>query len=120
MKAGEAQRHANLPMFVREAPIRSVDLAKRTVDLVWTTGARVKRYDWMRDRYYWEELSLDPKHVRMERLQSGKAPLLDSHARWDLRSVIGVVETASLGRRGAGDGAFLRARGSAADPAGRE
>jgi hypothetical protein len=50
--------------------------AKRTVDLVWTTGAPVLRGYY--DRYF-EELSLDPKHVRMGRLESGAAPLLNSH-----------------------------------------
>ncbi len=71
----------------------SLDAEKRTVDVVWTTGARVMRgfFD-----QYWEELSLDPKHVRMGRLGSGAAPLLNSHNADDLSSVIGVVETASL------------------------
>lgn len=42
-----------------------------------------------------EELSLNPKHVRMERLNTG-APLLDSHNSDGIRSVIGVVESAKL------------------------
>lgn len=71
----------------------SLDEERRTVDLVWTTGARVMRGRW---DPFWEELSLDPKHVRMGRLQSGNTPLLDTHNSYDLRSVIGVVESASL------------------------
>lgn len=76
---------------------KSVDVEKRTAQLTWTTGARVLRgfYD-----QYWEELSLELKHVRMKRLQTG-APLLDSHASYDLRSVLGVVEDAALdGKKG--------------------
>lgn len=71
----------------------TINAEKRTVDLTWTTGARVKRgyYD-----PYMEELSLDPKHVRMERLQSGSAPLLDSHRSGSVKDVLGVVERASL------------------------
>lgn len=71
----------------------TLDDAKRTVQVTWTTGARVLRgfFD-----QYWEELSLDPKHVRMDRLNSGSAPLLNSHNAEDLSSVIGVVEGASL------------------------
>ncbi len=65
---------------------------KRTVDLVWTTGSRVERGFF--DRYL-EELSLKPKHVRMERMQNG-APLLDSHNRFDTAGQIGVVERAKL------------------------
>lgn len=85
-----------MPMQARLAPITTVNAEARTVDLVWTTGAGVQRYDWYNDRYYVEELSLDPKHVRMARLQSGRAPLLNTHQRWDLSSVFGVVRTASL------------------------
>lgn len=70
----------------------TLDEEKRTVDVIWTTGARVLRgyYD-----QFWEELSLDPKHVRMERLNGG-APLLDSHDGYSLDGVIGVVESARL------------------------
>lgn len=85
-----------MPMQARAAPITTVNADARTVDMVWTTGAGVQRYDWYNDRYYVEELSLDPKHVRMGRLQSGKAPLLNTHARWDLSSVFGVVRSAAL------------------------
>lgn len=70
----------------------TLDVDKRTVQLTWTTGARVLRGFWDR---YWEELSLDPKHVRMDRLNNG-APLLDTHSAEGIRSVIGVVESASL------------------------
>ena len=67
---------------------------KRTVELVWTTGARVMRGGvWTEP--FWEELSLDPKHVRMERLNSG-APLLDTHDSSGIDSIIGVVEKARL------------------------
>jgi hypothetical protein len=72
----------------------SVDTEKRTVEVIWTTGARVLRGFW--DRFY-EELSLDPRHVRMGRLESGRAPLLDSHDQYSgTRAVIGVVESARL------------------------
>jgi hypothetical protein len=71
----------------------TINVDKRTVELTWTTGARVLRgyYD-----PYYEELSLDPKHVRMERLQSGAAPLLNTHGSYDLDDILGVVESARL------------------------
>jgi hypothetical protein len=65
----------------------------RTVELIWTTGARVMRGFY--DRFY-EELSLDAKHVRMDRLKSGRAPLLDTHDGYSLASVMGVVQSARL------------------------
>ncbi len=73
--------------------LATVDVEKRTVDVIWTTGARVMRGMF---ESYWEELSLDPKHVRMGRLNSGAAPLLNSHSSRDIADVIGVVETAKL------------------------
>ena len=76
----------------------TINAEKRTVDLVWTTGAPVLRGDFWSDPY-WEELSLDPAHVRMGRLQSGAAPLLNTHGQYDLSDVIGVVESATLGRK---------------------
>jgi hypothetical protein len=76
----------------------SLDREARTVELVWTTGSRVKRGGWFTEPF-WEELSLDPKHVRMGRLQSGAAPLLNAHSSWDLDDVIGVVEKASLEKK---------------------
>lgn len=71
----------------------SVDRAARTVDVVWTTGARVRRgfFD-----AFDEELSLDPKHVRLERLNSGRAPLLDNHQQFgSSNNVRGVVVAGS-------------------------
>lgn len=72
----------------------TVNVDERTVDVVWTTGAQVKRSDWARGDYI-EELSLAPDAVRLDRLNRG-APLLDSHENFSLRSVLGVVERAWL------------------------
>lgn len=64
----------------------------RTVELIWTTGVRVRRSTFF-DGDYMEELSTDPAHVRLDRLNAG-APLLDSHNCYSLRSIVGVVERA--------------------------
>jgi hypothetical protein len=84
-----------LPLETRLAPIGSYSEKSRTVDLVWSAGGLVKRYDWERGQYYMEKLSLDPAHVRMGRMESG-APLLNSHSRWSIHDVLGVVESASF------------------------
>ena len=86
----------------------SFDEEKRTVEVVWTTGARVYRGGWFSDFY--EELSLDPAHVRMDRLHNG-APLLNGHRGYDAGDVIGVVESARL-EKGHG---VARVRFAAAD-----
>lgn len=95
-RPGEAlERRLELPMQVRAATTvpSTVDEDKRTVELVWSTGARVRRYSWMRGEAYEEEISLDAAHVDLSRLNGG-APLLDSHRQWNLSGVIGVVERA--------------------------
>lgn len=74
----------------------TLNVEKRTVTLVWSTGAQVRRTDWWSGRNFIEELSMDPKHVNMDRLNGG-ANLLDSHNSWGgVRSVLGVVERAWL------------------------
>ena len=86
-----------LPMQTRQAAFQPATLndAERTVELVWTTGAAVRRMDYWSGRAYYEELSLDPAAVNLTRLNSG-APLLDTHSSNGVGTVIGVVERAWL------------------------
>lgn len=75
----------------------SLNEEARTVDVVWSTGERVQRGFFDR---FWEELSMDPAHVRLDRLAGG-APVLDSHNSGATASVIGVVDSVALeGERG--------------------
>jgi hypothetical protein len=67
----------------------------REVELIFTTGAPVQRYDWMSDKRYLETLSLDPKHVRIDRLNAG-GPLLDSHSAWSVADMLGAVVPGSV------------------------
>ena len=60
----------------------------------WSSGASVLRSNRWGEKFF-EKLSLDPAHVKMERLASGRAPLLSSHGE-SLDSVIGVVERAAI------------------------
>jgi HK97 family phage prohead protease len=97
----------DVPELSLRAEVGEVDDEKRTVSLTWSTGERVLRGFFSQ---YWEELSLDPKHVRMSRLRSG-APLLDNHDRESgAVGVIGVVTDASVdGKRGTATVRFARA-----------
>jgi hypothetical protein len=65
----------------------------RTVEVVFTTGADVKRFDPWTGRYYTERLIVSPQAADLSRLNAG-APVLDTHASWELGDVIGVVERA--------------------------
>ncbi len=80
------------PLTLRAA-IRdgSIDADARTVDVVFTTGAPVMRFDWMTGQRYIETLSLKKAHVRLDRLNNG-APFLNAHSASDLTGVLGVVE----------------------------
>lgn len=89
----------DMPLQTREASIVGSDSENRTATLKWTAGAEVRRYDYWNDRYYLEVLSLEPGHVRMGRLQSGRAPVLDTHRRYTLEGVVGVVTSAALGEK---------------------
>lgn len=86
--------------FVRE---NSYDEATRTVDVIWTTGEKVRRYDWRDGGYYDEELVVAPSAVRLARLNRG-APFLNSHESNTLRAVLGSVVPNSA-RVGTGEGA---------------
>lgn len=81
------------PLSLR-ASLSSVNLEKRTVELVWTTGAKVLRSSWF-DGQFWEELSVDAAHVRMGRLNNG-APFLANHDGYDVARQLGVVMSARL------------------------
>jgi phage major head subunit gpT-like protein len=76
----------------------SIDETARTVELVWSTGASVRRRDPWTGRVYDEVLSLDPSHVDLSRLNGG-APLLNTHGAYNLEDVLGVVEAAWIDTR---------------------
>lgn len=80
-----------LPALRRSAELapNSVDNDARTVEVIWSAGARVRRASFFGEAYD-EELSLEPAHVRLERLNAG-APFLKVHEIDTLDAVIGSV-----------------------------
>lgn len=84
------------PLQVRaDIGAASYDPETNSFEVVFSTGARVLRMDWWKGERFWEELSLDPKHMRLNRLNNG-APVLDSHDMYSgVRGQIGVVENGS-------------------------
>lgn len=90
-------RTVAMPPLDLRADVGTVNDNNRSVELIFATAkADVLRYDWMTGKRFFERLSLDPKHVRMDRLASGRAPLLDSHSAYSVANQIGVVDTAAL------------------------
>jgi hypothetical protein len=92
-----------LPTQRRAAEIRveSWNEEERTIDVVWGTGAPVRRYNWWDDEEYDESLDMSPQSVDMSRLANGAAPVLDTHRSGGLSNQIGVVVSAEVdGTRG--------------------
>lgn len=89
-------REIKLPMSSIRADVtpETLNAEKRTVEVVFATGKKGLRRTW--EGSFFEELSMQPEAVRMERLKSGNAPLLNAHSAWDNSSVIGVVESARI------------------------
>lgn len=75
--------------FTRAATVApsSINDANRTVEVVWSTGAAVRRRDVTGS--FLEVLSLDPAHVDLSRLIG--ASVLDAHRQVEVHNVLGVV-----------------------------
>ncbi|HMU01933.1 MAG TPA: HK97 family phage prohead protease, partial [Amaricoccus sp.] len=87
-----------LPMQLRRAPIlpATVNSEARSVDVVFTTGAAVRRRRWTgwdTSVPFDEILEVSDRAVDLTRLNAG-APALDSHSVWSSHSQVGVVERA--------------------------
>lgn len=76
----------------------SFDTEARTVRAIWSTGAAVQRSDF--EGPYDEVLSMDPNDVDLSELNGG--PILNSHNRFDLNSILGVVEDPTITPDGRG------------------
>ena len=80
-----------LPALRRSAELapNTADPEDRTVEVIWSAGARIRRMTLFGEPYD-EELSLEPDHVRLDRLNAG-APFLKVHEVGALDAVIGSV-----------------------------
>lgn len=88
-------RTVDVPPLSVRASVGTVNEDDHTVELVFSTGAPVERYDWMSDKRYLEVLSLKPEHIRIDRLNAG-APLLDAHSAYSITDMLGAVEPGSV------------------------
>jgi hypothetical protein len=73
----------------------AVETVARELDVIWTSGALVARYDWWDDVYFYEGLEVTPEAVRLQRLIEA-GPVLDTHYSGSLSSVLGSVRAASI------------------------
>lgn len=87
----------DLPVQTRAASLvpDTYNEADSTVEVVWTTGAKVRRYDYWNDRPYDEDLQISPEAVDMARFDAGTVQVLDGH-----RSYGGVAAILGIAVRG--------------------
>jgi phage head maturation protease len=81
---------------LREATVRpsTWNEADRSVEVVWSTGAAVVRFDWWNNEYYNETLDLRPEAMRLQRLDDGGPVLLDHDS--SVRALVGSIEPGSV------------------------
>ncbi len=85
----------DLAPMVREAVLlpETFNEAAGTVDVTWTTGARIRRYDWYTETAYEEELEVSPDAVDMSRFEAGAVQVLDGHRQYGgVASILGIVQ----------------------------
>ncbi|MDP3651054.1 MAG: Mu-like prophage major head subunit gpT family protein [Rhodoferax sp.] len=99
-------RTADMPLAGLQMEVRNVTRADTSAgdtapaarfELVFTTGAPVRRYDWQNGRYYIEQLEVSAEAINTERLVRG-APLLNSHSAYSLEDQIGVCDQPTISK----------------------
>jgi HK97 family phage prohead protease len=97
-KAEQRRRPQPAPQefYTRRVELRSNSFnpATRTFSAVAATTSPVRRRGW--DGTYSEVLAITPRGVRLDRLRSGRAPLLDSHRAGSVADQIGVITDARI------------------------
>ena len=71
----------------------SIDVEKRTAQIIWSTGEKVLRKNWGNEPVY-EELDMSQGCVNLNSLNN-KAPLLIDHNSGSVRNIVGVIEQGS-------------------------
>jgi hypothetical protein len=87
-----------MPIARREAApdLKTLDPQNRTFEVVWSAGADVWRMNFWTGERYIERLDMSPGAVRLDRLNSGRAAVLNTHGSFQLENVLGVVDSAWL------------------------
>jgi hypothetical protein len=90
-----------LPATALQAELvsQSFNVDDGTVDVIWSTGPRVRFFDWEIGEYDLT-LGLEQKNVDLKFARQG-APVLDAHAGYSIRNVVGVVQAIEVdGKQG--------------------
>lgn len=90
MKSAANPQTKNIPLQTRLATLET-EAEDRVFNVIFTTGAVLRKYNFLADEAYNEELVVTPAAVRLARLNSGAAPVLDTHSDVALENIKGVV-----------------------------
>lgn len=83
------------PSFLATLAADTVNAEERTIDVTFYSGAKIPRFSWSKGEYILR-FDTSPGAVRLGALNSGNAPVLDSHRSYGLSGVLGVVESAEI------------------------
>lgn len=85
----------DLPVQVRAATLvpATFNEAENTVEVVWTQGATVRRFDWWEGKPYDEALDVTTDAVDMTRFDAGTVQVLDGHRVYGgVSAILGIAE----------------------------
>jgi hypothetical protein len=88
-----------MPPLLRAAVLvpATFNEADNSVDVIWTTGTRVRRYDWYNDTPYEEELVVTAEAVDMSRFEAGTVQVIDGHDLYGgVKAILGVASRGSI------------------------
>ncbi len=78
------------PETLARFALGSYDSESRTVEAVFSTGSRVRRWG------IFEELAITPEAIDLARVSAGQVRLLDSHSQDSIDDILGTVESARI------------------------
>ena len=85
----------DLPVQVRAATLEpsTFNEADNTVEIVWTQGASVRRFDYWEGKPYDEALDVTPEAVDMTRFDAGAVQVIDNHRVYGgVNAILGIAE----------------------------
>lgn len=91
---GQSARLHDMPVQTRVAQLEPATFreADNSLEVVWTTGARRRAYDWFTDQVYEEELAVTPEAVDMTRFEAGTVQVIDSHNTYSgVSAILGIA-----------------------------
>lgn len=93
--SAQAAQIRDLPVQTRAAVLvpSTFNEAENTVEVVWTQGATVRRYDYWSEKPYDEALEVTPEAVDMARFEAGTVQVLDGHRTYGgVSAILGIAQ----------------------------